>query len=109
MKSSNERPSLRRLVIVASALYAPVARTAARVPGLAGEVERLREENAQVRAHLLEMCLNTRFGRDDPAYPLIAEELLGDDAPLVRVAALRFFLRRSGTVRARGPGALRQS
>jgi murein DD-endopeptidase MepM/ murein hydrolase activator NlpD len=37
------------LVIVASALYAPVARTAARVPGLAGEVERLREENAQVR------------------------------------------------------------
>jgi hypothetical protein len=36
------------LIVVAAILYAPIARTAARVPGLTGEVQRLRAENEMV-------------------------------------------------------------
>jgi murein DD-endopeptidase MepM/ murein hydrolase activator NlpD len=37
------------LIVLAAALYAPIARTAARVPALTRELERLRAENLQVR------------------------------------------------------------
>ncbi len=37
------------LIVLAAALYAPIARTAARVPGLNREIARLRAENEQVR------------------------------------------------------------
>ncbi len=37
------------VIVLAAILYAPVVRTAARVPGLNREVERLREENGQVQ------------------------------------------------------------
>lgn len=36
------------LIVIGAVLYAPIARTAARVPGLTGEVERLRAENEMV-------------------------------------------------------------
>lgn len=37
------------LIVIAAVLYAPLARTAARVPGMNREIARLRAENAQVR------------------------------------------------------------
>jgi murein DD-endopeptidase MepM/ murein hydrolase activator NlpD len=50
-------------VVMGSILYAPIIRTAARVPGMTAEIERLTEQNAQVRQ--LSETLTALEGRYD--------------------------------------------
>ena len=53
--------------LVAAVLYAPVARLAARVPGLEREVQRLKVDNDQVRGLASRLAeLEERLGRHEP-------------------------------------------
>ncbi len=69
------------LIVLAAILYAPMARTAARVPGLTGEVERLRAENEMV--HELASRLEDAESRYDQV-----RTMLGGDVVAVRGHAL---------------------
>ncbi|HEX9693013.1 MAG TPA: M23 family metallopeptidase [Gemmatimonadales bacterium] len=63
------------LVVVAGTVYAPIARTAARVPGLSRDLERLRQENAQVRE------LAATLEAVEGSYDQLREMLGGDVVP----------------------------
>jgi murein DD-endopeptidase MepM/ murein hydrolase activator NlpD len=62
-------------VLLSAALYAPIVRTAARVPGLNREIDRLREDNEQVRA------LATRLEEIEASYEQVRTMLGGDLVP----------------------------
>ena len=63
------------LILLGAAVYAPIARTAARVPGLNREVARLKQENAQVR----ELAANLE--RVEARYAQLRTMLGGDVVP----------------------------
>jgi murein DD-endopeptidase MepM/ murein hydrolase activator NlpD len=63
------------VIVAAAALYAPIARTAAQVPSLKGEVERLAAENQQVRE------LASRLEHAEARYAQLRGMLGGDVVP----------------------------
>ncbi len=69
------------LIVLAAILYAPMARTAARVPGLTSEVERLRAENEMVHE------LVSRLEEVESQYDQV-RTMLGGDVVAVRGRAL---------------------
>ena len=68
-------------IVLAAVLYAPIARTAARVPGLTGEVERLRAENEMVHE------LSDRLQEAESRYDQV-RTMLGGDVVAARGRAL---------------------
>lgn len=75
------------LVVLGAILYAPIARTAARVPGLNRELARLEQENAQVRA--LAASLEQMEARYEQVRTMLGGDLVpararSDDAPVAR-------------------------
>jgi murein DD-endopeptidase MepM/ murein hydrolase activator NlpD len=62
-------------IIVSAVLYAPIVRTAARVPGLNREIDRLRADNEQVRA------LADRLEEIEASYDQVRTMLGGDLIP----------------------------
>jgi len=68
------------LLLIAAALYAPIARTAARVPGLNREIERLREENEQVT--VLAATLAELEARYDQVRSMFGVEIVPDRTSL---------------------------
>lgn len=63
------------LIVIAAAVWAPLARTAARVPGMNNEIARLRAENAQVRE------LATTLQAVESRYEQVRTMLGGDIVP----------------------------
>jgi len=63
------------LIVVAAALFAPIARTAARVPGLNREIERLSSENVRVN----ELAVRLQFAEE--RYEQIRNMLGGELVP----------------------------
>lgn len=63
------------LILLGAAVYAPIARTAARVPGLNRELARLKQENAQVRE------LATNLERVEARYAQLRTMLGADVVP----------------------------
>lgn len=75
-------------IVVGAALYAPIARTAARVPGMTREIERLSMENRQVRQ--LSQTLDALQNRYDQVRAALGAnvvsetEMLSDSTPVAR-------------------------
>ena len=67
------------LLVLAATLYAPVARTAARVPGMTRELERLREQNRQVVS--LVRTVGEFENRYDQIRNMLGAELLAQRPP----------------------------
>jgi murein DD-endopeptidase MepM/ murein hydrolase activator NlpD len=63
------------VLVLSAVLYAPIVRTAARVPGLNREVAQLREENSQVR------YLAARLGQMEQQYEQVRTMLGSDVVP----------------------------
>lgn len=72
------------LVALAAVLYTPIARTAARVPGLNGEIARLTEENNQVQQ--LAATLKELEARYDQIRTVLGAEIIAE--PLTTVVEL---------------------
>ena len=89
------------LVVLAAALYTPVARTAARVPGLNGEIARLTEENNQVRQ--LAATLKQLEARYDQIRTVLGAEIIAE--PLTTVVERLDGLPTLSALVAREPGA----
>lgn len=85
------------LLLLAIAFYAPVARQAARVPGMERELERLRLDNARIRE--LAAALDSLALRYDQVRQLVGADLVPD--PL----EMRSTLPVAPAIHARRPGA----
>lgn len=70
------------LIVVAAVLYAPIARTAARVPGLTRELERLQAENQQVRE--LAAALQEVEARYEQVRTMLGGDVVPDRAQIER-------------------------
>jgi murein DD-endopeptidase MepM/ murein hydrolase activator NlpD len=89
------------LVVLGAVLYAPIVRTAASVPGMSRELERLRSENAQVRE------LARTLSLAESRYAQVRDMLGGDFVPALPGEGLER-IPVTAAVFAQAPGSLRR-